>query len=171
MECRNDEVTRFCGGERGGDCFRVAHFADENHVWILSQGGSESGGEGFGVVTDLSLFSDAVAMSEDVFDGILDGDQHAGALGEDIFGHGGEGGRFSHASWTGDKDEARAGFTKIESGLAVAQTLQAGDLLGDKSKGGLNGAAAHVGIAAEASDAGDVHGKIDVPFLFEPCSL
>ena len=73
MEGRNDEVTGFCGGERGGDCFRVAHFADENHVWILSQGGSESGGEGFGVVTDLSLFSDAVAMGEDVFDGILDG--------------------------------------------------------------------------------------------------
>ena len=43
MEGRNDEVTGFCGGERGGDCFRVAHFADENHVWILSQGGSESG--------------------------------------------------------------------------------------------------------------------------------
>ena len=37
MHGREDEMTGFRRCQRGGDGFRIAHFADDNNVWILSQ--------------------------------------------------------------------------------------------------------------------------------------
>src|SRR5580765_2356054 len=43
VQGRENHVAGFGGEQGGGNGFKVAHFADENHVGVLTQGGAKRG--------------------------------------------------------------------------------------------------------------------------------
>ena len=83
MERGDDEVARFGGGHGDLDRFVVAHFADEDHIGRLAQGGAERGDVVFGVVGDLALADDALFVAVQIFDRVFERDDVAAAVGVD----------------------------------------------------------------------------------------
>ena len=69
-----DQVAGFGGQQGGGDRFEVAHFADQDHVGILAQGGAQRGREVGRIDLDFALIDEAVLIAMQEFDGVLDGD-------------------------------------------------------------------------------------------------
>ena len=58
--------------QRRGDRLEVAHLADENHVWVLAQGGLERLGEALGVGAQLALVDEALLVPVQELDRVLD---------------------------------------------------------------------------------------------------
>src|SRR5258708_26329281 len=54
------EVAGFGGEQRGGDSFQVAHFADQNHVRVLTQSGAQGGGKICRVHFDFALVDETL---------------------------------------------------------------------------------------------------------------
>jgi len=92
VECGNDEVSRFSGGEGGLKGLAVSHFADDDDIGVLAQGMDEGGIEGFGVQADFTLLEEGALVLEGIFDGVFDGDDMAFHGGVDVIQHGGHGG-------------------------------------------------------------------------------
>ena len=106
VERGEDEVAGFGGGEGGGHGFAVAHLADHDDVGILTEDGADGLGEVGSVVAEFDLFDERVAIGVLVLDGIFDGDDVVLAAGVDAIDEGGEGGGFTAAGGSGEKDEA-----------------------------------------------------------------
>ena len=68
----------------------VAHFTDHDDVGILAQHVFQRVVEGEGVQADFALFDDALVVFEDVFDGVLQGDDVFFEVGVDVLDHGGQ---------------------------------------------------------------------------------
>ena len=86
----HDEVPRFGGGEGSAHRFHITQLTDDDDIGVLAQGAFDGGGEAVGIRTHLTLADDALAVGEEVLDGILNahdgGFSHAG----DVLGEGGE---------------------------------------------------------------------------------
>ena len=74
VEGAEHQVAGFRGGEGELDGFQVAHFTDHDDVGVFAQGAAQGFGEGFGVGVDLALVDVAAFGFEDVFDGVLEGE-------------------------------------------------------------------------------------------------
>jgi len=57
-----NQVAGFGGEKRGGNGFKVAHFANEDDVRVLAKGGAERGGKVRGIHFDFALI-DEVRLS------------------------------------------------------------------------------------------------------------
>src|SRR3954471_18737710 len=68
---REDQVTGFRSGDRRPDRFQVAHFADQDHVRVLTQRVLQAGGEGRNVRADFALLDGALVRHERVFDWVF----------------------------------------------------------------------------------------------------
>ena len=74
MERGEDQVTRLRRGQGDRYSLQVAHLADENDVGILAQGCPERSGERLGILADLDLLDQGLAVLVLVLEGIFDGD-------------------------------------------------------------------------------------------------
>ena len=68
------EVAGLSRGQRGADRLEVSHFADEDHVGVLAQGGLERRGEAGGVGAELALVDRAALVGVHELDRVLDRD-------------------------------------------------------------------------------------------------
>src|SRR5205814_5989997 len=75
VQGREDQVAGFGGEKSGGNGFKVAHFADEDDVRVLTKGGTERGGKVRGVHFDFALIDEAPFVAMKKFDGVFDGDE------------------------------------------------------------------------------------------------
>src|SRR5216683_689340 len=75
------QVAGFRGQQRRGNGFEVAHFADQDHVRVLTQGGAQSGGKIRSVHFDFALIDETFFVAVQELDGVFDGDQVVGAIG------------------------------------------------------------------------------------------
>src|ERR1051325_4438619 len=73
-------MARFSGLDRGVDALFVAHFADENDVWILTHGVANAVGERVGVDPNFALLELRLFIFKNKFDWVLDADNANGAL-------------------------------------------------------------------------------------------
>jgi len=62
-------VAGFGGEKRGGNGFKVAHFANEDDVRVLAKGGAERGGKVCGIHFDFALIDEAAFVAVKKFDG------------------------------------------------------------------------------------------------------
>lgn len=171
VEGGEDEVSGFGGGEGDLDAFQIAEFADHDDVGVLAKGLAEGAVEALRVAADLALFDDAGEVGKDEFDGVLDGDDDAGAGFPDAADHGGEGGGLTGAGDAGDEDEAAAEAAEIFDDGQVSEFGEDGDIRGDVPEGGLHVGAGEVDVSAEATDAGDFYCVVQLPLLFEASAL
>ena len=108
-----NQVAGFGGEQRGGNGFEVAHFADQNHVGVLTQGGAQRGREVRGVDFDFALVDEALLVAVQKFDGVFNGDDVIGAGGVDAVDHGGQGGGLAGTGGAGDQHQAALLFADL----------------------------------------------------------
>src|SRR6267142_2769962 len=103
MQGGKDEVAGFGGEEGRGNGFKVAHFADQNHVRVLTKSGAQRGGEVRGVHFHFALIDEALLVAVQELDGVFDGDQVIGAIRVNAINHRGE--RSGLTGTGGSRDE------------------------------------------------------------------
>ena len=99
-------MAGFGGGDGDAHGFRVAHFADDDDVWSLAQGGAQCGGKIGSVGADFDLFDDAANVAMLVLDGIFDDDNVAGFAMIDFVDERGHGGGFAGAGGAAEKNKS-----------------------------------------------------------------
>src|SRR5882724_12085426 len=100
------EVAGFGGEQRGGDSFQDAHFADQNHVRVLTQSGAQGGGKICRVHFDFALVDETALVAVQKLDGVFDGDQVVGAIGVNAVNHRGKCGGLTGTGCSGDEHQA-----------------------------------------------------------------
>ena len=106
-------------------------------------------------------------MGEDEFDGVLDGDDNAGAVLRDALDHRGQGGGFAGAGDPGYQHEPAAELANFLDDGVVPQRAEFRDVLRDVAEGRLMTAAGDVDIATEAADSFKLQRIVQLPILLQ----
>src|SRR6266705_5789442 len=106
VQSGKNQVAGFRGEQRRGNGFEVAHFADQNHVRVLTTGGARRGGKVRGIHFDFALVDEAFLVAVQELDGVFDGDQVVGAVGVDAVDHRRQGGGLTGTGGSGDQEQA-----------------------------------------------------------------
>ncbi len=157
-----DEVPGLGRGQRRGDRLQVAHLADQDHVGVLAQGGSQAEREVRRVGADLALVDDRAFVLVQELDRVLDREDVVGALGVDHVEHRGQRRRLARAGRPGDEHEAARLGGQLAQHLGDAERVEAGDLVRHQPEGGAHRAALEEAVDAEAGDAGDRVGEVEL---------
>src|SRR6266568_2943658 len=123
-----NEVTGFRGKQRRGNGFEVAHFADQNHVGVLTQSGAQCGGKVGGIHFDFALVDETLLIAVQEFDGVFDGDDVVGALGVEAVDHGGQGGGLTGTGGSGAEHEATLLFANFGDDGGKVELLSGANL-------------------------------------------
>ncbi len=150
VERGEDEVSRFGGGDGGGDGFKVAHFADEDDVGVLPERTLEGLGEALGVDAHLPLVDDALFGDINVLDGIFDSDDVLPAGGVDHLKERGERGAFSVSGGTGHQEEPSAVRGNFFERRRQSEFVEGAYAHRNESERQPHSARFEVGVAAEA---------------------
>jgi hypothetical protein len=113
------------------------------------------------------LFDGALIGEEGVFDGVFDGDDVAEFAFVDGVDHSGEGGGFTAACGSGEKDEATWEVGEFVDDVWEEEFFDVSDLVVDGTEGEGDGVSLVVCVDAEASDAWDFVGEVGVAEVFE----
>ena len=162
MQRGKDQMAGLGGGERRLDGVQIPHLADEDHVRVFPEDGPETVGIGAGVRADLPLVDDAAVGGVDVLDGVLQGDDVAGAGVVDAVQQRGQGGGFARARLAGDEDDAAAVGGEIGHHRGQGQLLQRGDMVGQQTDGGGDAALLAEQVDTGAGDAGEGTGQVQL---------
>ena len=105
MKGAQDKMARFGRPEGELGSVFISDFSDHYDIGVLAQGSPQSGGEPFGIGVEFPLGKKRAVVFEEIFDGVLEGDDVVvPALIEFIKG-GGEGGGLSRTGGAGDENE------------------------------------------------------------------
>ena len=167
VQRREHEVPGLGCGERGRDRLEVAHLADEDHVGVLAQRGAQAVGERRRVLADLALVDDARPVVVQELDRVLDGEDVLVPGAVDVVEERGEGRRLAGAGRAGDEHEAARLVREVVQARREAELLESLDLVRDEPEGGADGRALKVGVDAEAREAGNRVGEVDLPARLE----
>jgi hypothetical protein len=106
VQRREHEMARLGRDQRGLDRVHVAHFADQNHVGVLTQGRAKTGRVLRRIEADLALCDHREAVVVHEFDRVLDRDDVQCARAVDEIHHRGERRALARAGRAGQKNEA-----------------------------------------------------------------
>ena len=134
VESAEDQVTSFGGGDGRFDRLEVTHFAHKNDIGILAKGAADRLGKAGDVHVDFPLGDDAFFVGMVVLDRILDSDDVRLSVLVDPVHHGGQGGRFSGAGGTGDKDQAAGAGEEGLDGGGEADLVHGQEATGNETK-------------------------------------
>ena len=153
------------------DRLHVAHLADEDHVGVLAQRGLQAGGEGGGVLADLALVDEAALVLVQELDRVLDGEDVIVAGLVDLVDQRGERGRLAGAGRAGHEHDPARLLGELADDRRQAELLDRHRLGRDQAEGGAERAALEEGVDAEAADAGDAVGEVELPVGLERLAL
>ena len=100
------EVSGFSGGDRSTGGFEVTHFADENHIRVLTQRVAKPRPERRHIGMDLPLFDDASLGQQLIFHRVFQRDDVVGVLFVHALDHCRERRTFSATGRTGHEDQS-----------------------------------------------------------------
>ena len=106
VQRREDEMAGLGCGQRGRDGLEVAHFAEEDHVGVLTERAAKRVGEPGRIDADLALVDDAALVLMEELDWILDRDDVIGADPVDLVDHRRKRRRLTRARRAGEENEA-----------------------------------------------------------------
>jgi hypothetical protein len=158
-------------GQRGGDRLQVAHLADEDDVGVLSQGGAQAEGEVLGVGADLALVDDRALVLVQELDRVLDREDVVLMLAVDHVDHRRQRRALARAGRAGDEDESARFLGQLPQHLRHAERVERRDVLRDEAEGGADRAALEEAVDAEAGDAGDRVGEVELLVVLEALAL
>ena len=166
-----DEVARLGGGQRGPDRLEVAHLADEDHVRVLAERRAEALGERRRVLADLALVDDAAPVLVEELDRILDGQDVLRARPVDPVDQRGERRRLAGAGGAGDEHEAARLLAELVEALRHCELLERLDPRRDHPERGPEAHPLVVGVDAEARDARERVGEVELALGLEQLLL
>ena len=102
------QVAGFRGAQRDLDRFAVAHFADENDLGRLAQGGAQPAGESVKIGAQLALIEGGAFVGMHEFDRVFQRDDVDGPGVVDLVQNCSQGGGFAGAGGAGDQHQARS---------------------------------------------------------------
>ncbi len=105
-----NEMARFGGDEGGLDSFEVTHFADEDHIRVLTQTSAKSFGKRSCIDIDLALGDKRFSVLVKEFDRVFDSDDVTIACGVDGINDRRKRGRFARTGRAGDQNKAAVFF-------------------------------------------------------------
>ena len=155
VQCGENHVAGFGGQQRGGNGFEVAHFADQNHVGVLTQSSAQRRRKIRGVHFDFALVDEAALVAVQEFDGVFDGDEVIGAVGVDAVDHRGERGGLTGTGGSRYENQAALLFANLANDVRQIQFFDGADLGGDDAEHHADVAALLENVDAEAAEAGD----------------
>ena len=167
MQGGEDEMARLGGFEREGNGFQIAHFAHEDDVRVLTQGGAQGRAEGARIAPDLALVDEAAFGPVHKFDGVFDGDDVIMAVRVGVIHERGEGGGLAASGGPGDEDEPFGEEGQLPQHGRKPQFLHAVDALRDFAEHGGHAPVLPEKVGAVAREAGDFIGEIQIAALFE----
>ena len=167
VQRREHEVPGLGCGERGRDRLEVAHLADEDHVGVLAERRAQRLGERRRVLADLALVDDARPVVVQELDRVLDREDVLVPGVVDVVEQRGERRRLAGAGRAGDEHEAARLVRELVEASRDAELLERLDLVRDQPEGGADGRALKVGVDAEAREAGNRVGEVDLPARLE----
>ena len=126
------QMAGFRSLERRERRVEVTNFADKNHVRGLTHGTAQTTAEGIGVATYFALGEQTLVIVEDVFDGVLNGDDVPPERLVQPLQECGQRGRFTGACGPGDQDNAiRLGHPLGQQMIGGAEGLELRNLGAD----------------------------------------
>src|SRR5207248_7247344 len=134
MQSRENQMAGFSGQQRGGNGFQVAHFADQNHVRILTQRGAQRGRKIRRVHFHFALIDEAALVAMQKFDRVFDGDQVIGARGVDAIDHRSESGGLTGTGGAGDENQATLLFANFSDDWRKIQLFGSANLGGNHAE-------------------------------------
>ena len=166
VEGGKDQVAGLRGLEGGGGREGVTDLAQQDDIRGLAEGPAKAFGEGRGVGTDFPLGEVGKAVREEVFDGILDGDDVKGKVLVQPFEAGGHGGGFSGTGGPGHEDEAGGPLEPfLQEFHGESEPLHRGDAGFDAAENGAAEAELSMEVDAEAdSFVGDIASIVILSF-------
>ena len=155
-----------CGqGERDG--LEVAHFADEDDVAILAQGGFQARRESGGMLRHFALGDDASFVDVHELDRFLDRNDVPRVVGVNVIDQRGQRSRLSGAGWAGDEDEPAAQVAKFLDDGRNAELFERGDAGGNEAEDSTVAVGLLEEIAAEARFLVHLVGEIEIATFFK----
>src|SRR5438105_325900 len=162
-----DQVARLRRQQRGFDRLEVAHFADEDDVRILSQGAPQRVREGHRVHADLALVDERAVVAVQVFDRILDRHDVRGAGRCALVDPRRERRALARAGGARHEHQAALVLRDLLEDLRQRELVDGRNLHRDDAEDHPDGAALLERVAAEAAEAGDAVGEVDLAVLLE----
>src|SRR6266581_9730635 len=167
VQSGKNQVAGFRGEQRGGNSFEVAHFADQNHVGVLTQSGAQGSGEVRGVHFDFALVDEALLVAVQELDGVFDSDQVVGAVGVDAVDHGRQGGGLTGTGGSGDEDQAALLFANLVDDRGEIQFFIGANFRGNDAEHHADVAALLKDVDTEAAQPRNAIGHIQFRCFFE----
>ena len=160
-----DQMAGLGRGDGDADRLQVAHLADEDDVGVLAQGGAQRVGVALGVAADLALVDDGFLGVVEGLDGVLQRDDVVGVGLVDDVDERGQRGAFAAAGGAGDQHEAALFVHHLDDAVGDAQLLRLGNVQIEDAGDQRRGVALAKDVDAEAPDAEDGVGEIDLAVL------
>ena len=167
MQRPEDEVSGLGGGEGRRDRLEVAHLAEEDHVRVLAKRGAQGLAEGNGVGADLALVDDALLVLVHELDRVLDREDVIGPRAVDLVDDRRQGGRLARAGRTGHEHEPARLRGELVQTRRQAELLERLDVVGDDAERRAERLALEEDVDAEAGDAGDRVGEVELALDLE----
>src|SRR5229473_3811621 len=167
MQGGENQVAGFRGQQRGGNGFQVAHFADQNHVRVLTQSGAQRGRKVCSVHFDFALVDEAALVAVQKLDGVFDGDQVIGAGSVDAVNHRGKRGGLTGAGSSRDQYQSALLFTNFCDDWRKVQFFRSANLGRNDAQNHANVAALLKNVYAEAAQASHAISHIELGSFLE----
>ncbi|ENO74969.1 twitching motility protein PilT [Thauera sp. 63] len=165
------EVAGFRRGQRQADGLQVAHFAHQDHVRVLAQGGAQRVVEGHGVAVHLALVDQAALGFMHEFDRVLDGEDVAVLVLVDVVDHRRERGRFAGAGRAGNQYDAARLVGDLLEDLRAVQLFERQHLGRNGPEHGAGAAVLVERVYTEAGEVGNREREIALPGFLELLAL
>src|SRR5437870_13246346 len=154
-------------GQSGGNGFEVAHLADEDHVGVLAESGTQGLAEARGIWTDLALVDDAALVAVQELDRVLDREDVLGAVPVDLIDDRCERRRLTGARRARDENEPARLLCELVQRGRDAELLECLDLGRNQAESRADRFPLEIDVDAEAGETGDRVGEIELALDLE----
>src|SRR5467141_3988860 len=148
-------MAGFRGEQRRGNGLQVAHFADQNHVRVLTKSSAQRGGKVRGVHFDFALIDEAFFVAVQELDGVFDGDQVVGAIGIDAVDHRRQRGGLTGTGGSRNEHQAALLLANLVNDGGEVQFFRSANFRGNNTQDHADVAALLENVDAEAAQAGN----------------
>src|SRR5215469_9730931 len=149
------QVAGFGGEQCCGNGFQVAHFADQNHVGVLTESGAQRGGEVRGVHFDFALIDEALFIAVQELDRVFDGDEVVGTGGVDAVNDSRERGGLTGTGGSRNQHEPALLFANLVDDRGKVQLFGGADFRGNDAENHADVAALLKYVHTEAAETRD----------------
>ncbi len=152
---------------RGADGFQIAHFADQDHIRILTERSAQRRRERWRIHFDLALVDVTLLVAVQEFDGVFDGDDVLGARRVYAVDHRGQGRRFTGARDACDQHQPARHVANLLHYLGQVKFVERANFGGNDAEHQSYVPALLEYVHTEAAQSGHAVGHVDLGGFLE----